>query len=142
MPVHQKNLPSLSAFKGPDAIQVRQAILAIQAAAEGGGGVGSAIIDLGESAVKTGWSRKLRLTQDATLFVVAAQVDSVSAATECEFQVFRNGANVGDSFVLPAGESYVEQTFDVPFSAGDSWQMRVVNAATDATGLVFFGGFA
>ncbi len=101
-----------------------------------GGGVPT--IDLGESAVQTGFSKTWRFGKGFAMSQVVANLE-VIGSTPTVLWVTRNGADQVQ-VTIPASTLYVSKVVSVPFVSGDSWQIRVDSAGTGAIGLSVFAG--
>ena len=133
-----RQIASLTAFKGPDAIQVRQAILSLLQE-QGGDGADVGIIDMGDSQVFTGFSKAFWPLQDRTLKLVTATL-TVPGETDTVTAASKNGVDMGSLTIL-AGELSASIVLAESFTATDYWQMRVTTAGTNALGATFYGRF-
>ena len=133
-----RQIASLTAFKGPDAIQVRQAILSLMQE-QGGDGADVGIIDMGDSQVFTGYSKAFWPLQDRTLKLVTATL-TVPGLTDTVADVVKGGVSLA-ALTIPAGEKVAVIELAEAFTATDDWQMRVTAAGTNALGATFYGRF-
>ena len=133
-----RQIASLTAFKGPDAIQVRQAILSLLQE-QGGDGADVGIIDMGDSQVFTGFSKAFWPLQDRTLKLVTATL-TVPGETDTAADVMKGGVSLA-ALTIPAGEKVAVIELAEAFTATDDWQMRVTTAGTNALGATFYGRF-
>ncbi len=101
-----------------------------------GGGVPT--IDLGESAVLTGWSKTWRFGKSFGMSLVVANLE-VIGTTPTVLWVVRNSVDTVQ-VTIPASTLYVSQPISVAFAAGDRWQIRVESAGNGAVGLSVFAG--
>jgi hypothetical protein len=105
---------------------------------EGGGGGGAPVIDLGDGAVLTGWSKSWRFFSPTTMTSVLAGLEA-PGSTNTVLWITKNGADQVQ-VTIPATELFVSQNVTVSFEAGDRWQVRVGQAGTGAIGLSVFAG--
>lgn len=97
------------------------------------------VIDMGDGAVLTGYSKSYRPLRDATLDRIVGSLEAVGTG-DIVADVVVNGAAV-TTITLPAGETTAELDLSQFFSADDRWQMNVTTTSTDANGLTWYGRF-
>lgn len=99
------------------------------------------VIDLGDSTVRTGFSRGHVILRTCSMIRLGA-VLAVSGDTDMVASITRNGSAVR-SVTVPDGVSshYVELP-GLDFAVGDVWQMNVTTVGDGAAGLSWHGQFA
>lgn len=103
------------------------------------GNPGTAVIDAGDGAVITGYTKKFWTRTASTLADVTGVLE-VAGTTDTVANVIRNG-HVLVTLTIPAGEVAATVIVDVDFEVGDFWQIQQVTAGTGAVGPTYYGGF-
>lgn len=106
----------------------------------GSGGGGPAVIDMGDSAVYTGYSKTYHPLRAATLSrVVATLTAAGSSATLAN--IYKNSTQIGTVEVPIGALKSSPLTLTTTFTDADFWQVLVTQAGTGASGLTFYGDF-
>lgn len=105
-----------------------------------GMGTGMPVIDLGDGAAPTGFSKGWWVSQGRVLERVTGTL-TVPGSTDTVASVIRNGAAVG-SITIPSGDLVATADIGEPYSTDEFWQMQVTTAGTGAGGLTYYGAFA
>lgn len=99
------------------------------------------VIDMGDAAVVTGYSKSHRPLRTGTMRTLAGSLEGVGS-TDTVANVIRNGASIG-TFTIPAGELFWQITdTGWHFDAFDRWQIQVTTAGTGALALTYFARIA
>ena len=104
-----------------------------------GGNPGTAVIDAGDGAVITGYTKKYWIREASTLADVTGVLE-VAGTTDTVVNVIRTGYALG-SLTIPANATTATVTFDAAFVAGDYWQIQQTTSGTGAIGPTYYGGF-
>lgn len=102
-------------------------------------GSGMPVIDMGDGAVPTGFSKGWWVNEARVLRRVVGTL-SVAGATDTVANVVRDGASVG-TITIPSGERVATADVGAAYEADQFWQQQVTTAGTGAGGLTFYGEF-
>lgn len=97
------------------------------------------ILDLGDGAVVTGYTRTYRPMRESTLVLVYGAL-TVAGSTATIATVLHDGASVG-TLTIAASATLGTLTLDEAFDPTDEWQVQVTQAGSGAAGLAYFGKF-
>lgn len=104
------------------------------------GGGGPQIIDMGDSAVYTGWSKPFYPLASTTLAQVRGIVTAASNTNETQATVFKNGTESLGVLTIPVDELKSNVlAVNANLGPSDFWQVLVTQAGVGASGLTFYG---
>lgn len=103
-------------------------------------GSGPGIIDMGDSAVYTGYSKPYYPLAERTLKGVTGTL-SAAGDSDTVANVYHNETLLG-TLTIPAGAVIATLTVTASFTEADYWQMLVTQAGASASGLTFYGDFS
>lgn len=106
---------------------------------EAGNGI-LAVIDAGDGAVITGYTKSFLITAGGSFVEVTGTLE-VAGTTDTVAAVILNGYTL-TTLTIPAGELSATVALGVSVTAGDSWQMQQTVSGTGAVGPTYFGTFA
>lgn len=102
-----------------------------------GGGASVPVIDLGDGAVYTGWSKSWRVLAAETWTGVVTTLEA-PGTTDTVVNAARNGVPFGVVTIV-AGALSGTWSGSETFAEGDRWQIQVVSAGAGALGLTAYG---
>lgn len=98
-----------------------------------------AVIDAGDGAVLTGYSKQFHINTAGSFSEVTATL-SAAGTTDTVANVIINGYVV-ETITIPADELSATVSLGRAVAAGDNWQVQQTQAGTGAVGPTYFGVF-
>lgn len=102
-----------------------------------GGAGGAMVIDAGDGAVITGYTKAFYITHAGTLSFVVGTLSS-AGSTDTVVDIIHNGYTIG-TLIIPAGELSATLDLGLTVSVGDYWQVQQITAGTGATSPTYYG---